>query len=174
MAFLRKYARFLDFLTKILKVIIILLLAGMILVMTYQTIMRYVFHNAQAWCEELSIYMNIAMIMLSLGIACRMDSHLQVDFLTRLYGDKLRCFVMFLFSVAAIVIMGLFSLYTIRLMGHTKASSITMPIAMKQVYSLFPLGGCVTILYSIEVALKNLFGFLNGGKVPELGKENEV
>lgn len=166
MKFLRTYSKFLDQLTKVIKVILALLLAAMVLIMGYQTVMRYLFHSAKPWCEELTIYLHVALVMLALGVACRMDSHLQVDFLTRLYGPKARCLVFSFFSVIAIVVMAVFSIYTFRLMTHTHASSITMPITMKQVYSLFPIGGIVMIIYCVEVALRNLVGFLNGGNLP--------
>ena len=48
---------FLDGLTKVLRVILIVLLAAMVLIMFFQAIMRYVFANAQPWCEELTLYL---------------------------------------------------------------------------------------------------------------------
>lgn len=173
MPFIRGYSKFLDGLTKVLKVALAALLASMILIMAYQSVMRYVFNDAKAWCEELAIYLHIALVMLSLGIACRLDSHLQVDFLTRLYGAKIKCLVFAVFSAIAIVVMCIFSVYSFRLMGHTVASSITMPIKMKQVYFLFPLGSIIMILYCVEVVARNVVGFLNNGVMPELNNEEK-
>lgn len=45
--------------------------------------------------------------MLGLGIASRSDSHLQVDFLTRLYKPKVRCLMAAIWSVVTIVIMAI-------------------------------------------------------------------
>lgn len=173
MKILNAYSKFLNVLTKILKVILIALLAAMTLIMLFQVIMRYVFSNAQPWCEELTIYMSMLSIMLALGIASRSDSHLQVDFLTRLYGPKLRCFMAALWSIVTIIAMVVFAKYGVELIGHAKSRSMTMPITMGQVYTVFPLGSVILILYSIEIAARNLIGFFHGGELPALPSAKE-
>ena len=69
MNILNAYSRFLNALTKILKAVVCFLLAAMVLIMFYQAMMRYVFSNAQPWCEELTLYIGIFNVMLGLGIA---------------------------------------------------------------------------------------------------------
>lgn len=163
---LNAYSKFLDVLTKILRVILIIILAAMVLIMFYQVIMRYVFNNAQPWCEELTLYLGIACIFLGLGIATRKESHLQVDFLIRLYGPRLRCLMTAICSIVAVVIMIIFAYYSVSLIHHATARSVTLPITMAQVYTIFPIGSVLVCLYSLEIIAKNLIGFFNGGKLP--------
>ena len=166
---LNAYSRFLNVLTKILKAILVVFLSAMVLIMIYQVIMRYVFSDAPSWCEELTLYIGIFSIMLGLGIASRSDSHLQVDFLTRLYKPRVRCFMAALWSVVTIILMALFATYSISLMvNHATARSVTLPITMKQIYAAFPIGSAILILYSIEIAARNLVGFFHNGELPAL------
>lgn len=170
---LNAYSRFLNGLTKVIKAIVCVLLAAMVLIMFYQAMMRYVFSNAQPWCEELTLYIGIFNIMLGLGIASRTDSHLQVDFLTRLYGPRLRCLMTAVWAVVAIGIMAAFAYYAVSLIGKATSRSVSLPITMGQVYTAFPIGAAILILYSIEIAARNFVGFLHGGVLPALPGEKE-
>lgn len=171
MKILNAYSKFLDKLTKVLKAILIAMLAVMVLIMFYQVIMRYIFSNAKPWAEELTLYISIFMIMLALGIASRNDSHLQVDFLTRMYKPKMRCFMTAFWSIVSIIVMALFAYFSVSLMGHATARSVTLPITMAQVYTAFPIGAVILILYSIEIAARNIVGFKNNGELPALPSE---
>ena len=169
MKVLNAYSKFLDVLTKILRAILIVLLASMVIIMIYNVICRYIFADAKPWAEELTLYISIFSIMLGLGI----DSHLQVDFLTRLYKPKVRCLMAAIWSVVTIVIMAIFAYYSVSLMvNHATARSVTLPITMKDIYMAFPIGSAILILYSIEIVARNLVGFARGGELPALpGRE---
>lgn len=173
MQVLHAYSRFLDGLTKILRVILIVMLSAMVLIMFYQVIMRYVFSNAQPWCEELTLYLGVFNIFLGLGIATRKESHLQVDFLLRLYSPRVKCLMTAICSMIALVVMVVFAVYSISLMQHATGKSFTMPIKMKQVYAAFPIGSVIVCLYSVEIVARNLIGFFHNGELPSMegGKE---
>lgn len=175
MKFLNNYSKFLNGLSKVLKVVLVCMLSAMVVIIAYQVIMRYVFSNAQPWCEELTIYLAIFSIMLGLGLASRKDSHLQVDFLTRLYPPKMKCLMTAIWSIVAIVIMLVFAYYAISLIGAARAHSVTMPVTMGQIYTAFPIGAIILIVYSIEIVGRNLVGFSNNGVLPVMpGKEEDA
>ena len=91
MKVLNAYSKFLDVLTKILRAILIVLLASMVLIMIYQVIMRYIFSNARPWCEELTLYIAIFSIMLGLGIATiRTMNTIRPAFIQRLLPSLFR------------------------------------------------------------------------------------
>lgn len=168
MQLLHAYSRFLDALTRVLRVILIAMLAAMVLIMFFQVIMRYVFSNAQPWCEELTLYLGVFNIFLGLGIASRQESHLQVDFLLRLYTPRVKCLMTALCSIIAIGVMVVFAVYSVSLMHHATGQSFTMPIKMKQIYAAFPIGSVLVCLYSVEIVARNLIGFFHNGELPEL------
>lgn len=157
---LTQYSRFLDGVQKVLKVLEILLLSAIVLIMVYQCIMRYIFQQAQPWCEELSLYLSIYSVFLGIPIAVRRDSHLQVDFLLSFMSDKTRSFISGISSLAAIVFMGVFFWYSLSLIQHATGASTTLPLRMQDIYYSFPIGAALVILYSIEAAAKNFARFL--------------
>lgn len=65
------YSRLLDGVEKVIKILEILLLAAITLIMIYQCIMRYGFHSARPWCEELALYLSIYSVFLGIPIAVR-------------------------------------------------------------------------------------------------------
>lgn len=157
---LTQYSRFLDGVQKALKVLEILLLSAIVLIMVYQCIMRYIFQQAQPWCEELSLYLSIYSVFLGIPIAVRRDSHLQVDFLLSFMSEKTRSFISCISSLAAIAFMGVFFWYSLSLIQHATGASTTLPLRMRDIYYSFPIGSVLVILYSIEAAAKNLAHFL--------------
>lgn len=50
---IKAYSKFLDILEKLQRAILTVSVPAMVLIMFYQVVMRYVFHNSQAWSEEL-------------------------------------------------------------------------------------------------------------------------
>lgn len=165
------YSRFLDGVQKVLKVLEILLLAAITLIMVYQCVMRYLFQNAQPWCEELSLYLSIYSVFLAIPIAVRRDSHLQVDFLLSFMSRKTRHLISAISAVVAIVFMVVFCKYGISLIGHATSASTTLPLHMRDIYYSFPIGAVLVILFSVEAAAKNFLLFF--GKVPaDSGKED--
>ncbi len=78
---IKAYSKFLDILEKIQKVILTVSVPAMVLIMFYQVVMRYVFHNSPAWSEELVRYLFIFNVMMAAAIAVRRNSHLQIDIL---------------------------------------------------------------------------------------------
>ena len=168
MRVLNAYAKFLDVLTKILRVILIVLLAAMVVIMIYQVVMRYIFSHALPWAEELTLYLCVASVFLALGIATRQESHLQVDFLLSLYGPRMKCLMTALCTIVGVIVMLIFTGYSFSLMQHAIIKSITMPITMKEVYAVFPIGAILVCLYSVEIVAKNMIGFFHNGELPQL------
>lgn len=76
---MKGYGKFLDGIEKIEKLFLAVTVAIMIIVITYQVILRYVFSASNAWSEELARYLFIYDVMVAAAIATRRNSHLQVD-----------------------------------------------------------------------------------------------
>lgn len=168
MSLLRKYSKFLDVIEKVIRVILIFLMAAMVLVMFLQAVMRYVFNNPLAWCEELAVYMMVYCVMLGICIATRRESHLQVDFLLSFCSQRIKCLVTAISSIIAIVVMIFFCTYSISLMEVAVSKSTTMPITMRQIYMVFPVGSILLILFSVENIAKNFIAFKHNGEFPTL------
>lgn len=73
---MKGYGKFLDGIEKIEKLFLAVTVAIMIIVITYQVILRYVFSASNAWSEELARYLFIYDVMVAAAIATRRNSHL--------------------------------------------------------------------------------------------------
>ena len=87
---IKAYSKFLDILEKIQRVILTVSVPAMVLIMFYQVVMRYVFHNSPAWSEELVRYLFIFNVMMAAAIAVRRNSHLQIDIVLNALKPHLR------------------------------------------------------------------------------------
>lgn len=157
---LTHYSRFLDGVQFVLKIVEIILLAGITLIMAYQCVMRYVFNNAQPWCEELSLYMMIYSVFLAIPLAVRYDGHLQVDFLLSFMHMKTRYLISAISALIAAGFMIIFCIYGVSLIEHATGASTTLPLRMRDIYYSFPIGAVLMILFSVEAAAKNFLKFL--------------
>ena len=168
MSFLKAYSKFLDIIQQIVRVLLIILMAGMAVIMFYQAVMRYLFNDPQAWCEELAVYMSVYCVMLGICLATRRESHLQVDFLMSFCSERFKRLVGIATSVVGIIVMALFAYFSFNLMAVAIGKSTTLPLTMRDIYLVFPVGCALLILYSIEGIVKNFIAFKNGGEFPEL------
>ena len=92
---LKGYSKFLDLIEKIERIFLAVAMAVMIVDMTYQVIMRYVFSAANAWSEELAKYLFIFEVMIAAAIAIRKNSHLQIDVLINCFKPRTKtCFTL--------------------------------------------------------------------------------
>ena len=125
---MKGYGKFLDGIEKIEKLFLAVTVAIMIIVITYQVILRYVFSASNAWSEELARYLFIYDVMVAAAIATRRNSHLQVD-----------------------AFIGI-------LKPRTKAIYVSagLKIPMSVPYACMPIGAVLMILTSIEVIMKQL------------------
>lgn len=164
---LRAYSKFLDFLEIIEKAAIAVSFALMIIFMTYQVILRYVFNHSNVWSEELVRYLFILVVMLAAAIAIRRNSHLQIDVLISLFGPKLKSVFTIVATVVGIGFLGLLCKYSVDLVitGMNTATA-GLKISMAIPYAAVPLGCVLMILTSIEVILKNI-DTIRGGKEGE-------
>ena len=62
----------------------------------------------------------------------------------------------------------IFGVYSISLIQHATGRSVTLPVTMGQIYTIFPVGSLLICLYSVELIAKNIIGFLHNGELPKL------
>ncbi len=67
-----------------------LALAGLLLLVFHEVIVRYVFNSPTLYSVELSEYLLIFVAFMSIGWALKGDHHVQVRFVVDLFPDKVR------------------------------------------------------------------------------------
>ncbi len=166
---LKGYSKFLDALEKVEKAILAITVAIMIIIITYQVIMRYVFANANSWSEELARYLFIYDVMIGAAMAIRRNSHLQIDILINLMKPKARILLSIVATLAGMVFIGFLFTYSITLVqtgARTMSAGLGIPMSIP--YACMPIGLVLMFLTSIEFIFKNI------EELRALGKEDQA
>jgi TRAP-type C4-dicarboxylate transport system permease small subunit len=146
--------------TKVLSIILIILMAVMVIDVTWQVFTRFIIKNPSGFTEELAGFLLIWIGLLGASYAYRIKAHLGIDILTaRLTGVKrktseiLVSVIVFLFALFILVIGGL------RLVDITftlKQISPSIGIPMGYIYSVLPITGILFMYYSIVFIIESL------------------
>ena len=154
---IKAYSKFLDILEKIQRIILTVSVPGMVLIMFYQVVMRYVFHNSPAWSEELVRYLFIFNVMMAAAIAVRRNSHLQIDILLNALKPHMRrIFTICATAVGTVFLVYLFILSLELVRSGMPNTSAGLGLPMSVPYTCVPIGTALMVLTSVEVILKNI------------------
>lgn len=152
---MKGYGKFLDGIEKIEKLFLAVTVAIMIIVITYQVILRYVFSASNAWSEELARYLFIYDVMVAAAIATRRNSHLQVDAFIGIL--KTKAIYTVIATIVGIVFLAFLFCYSVVLCQAAAVNvSAGLKIPMSVPYACMPIGAVLMILTSIEVIMKQL------------------
>jgi len=116
-----------------------------------QIVMRFIFHNANSWSEELTRYTFVWLTLLGASVAVRRGRHMKVDF----FIDMIPKNIAKAFKILTnILILGFFLVvikYGIDLVGITyKQLSAGLEIPMAYAYLAIPVGGIFMLIFTIE------------------------
>ncbi len=162
---LSAYSKFLDLIEKVERFFLAISMGVMIVDMTYQVILRYVFSNSNAWSEELARYLFIFEVMVAAAIAIRKNSHLQIDVLINCFKPRTKTAFTLVSTLVGMVFLVCLLVYSIKLVqtGGTNIS-VGLNIPMSIPYATIPLGVVLMLLTSVEVVFKSVKELKEGGK----------
>ncbi|WP_026967614.1 TRAP transporter small permease [Algoriphagus terrigena] len=131
--------------------LLVILMALMVLNVTWQVTSRYVFQSPSSFTDELSRYMLIWVGMLGSAYVAGKNEHLAVDILlTKLKGkaqQKLMILInvcVLVFAVTAMMIGGSNLVYITFILGQKSA---TLQIPLAYVYGIIPFSGILVTYY---------------------------
>jgi TRAP-type C4-dicarboxylate transport system permease small subunit len=157
--------------TKVLSVFLIILMAVIVLDVTWQIFTRFILQHPSSFTEELAGFLLIWIGLLGASYAYFKHAHLGIDILTaRLTGGKritvevLINLIVLLFALFVLVIGG-FRLVDITFTLNQISPSLEIP--MGYVYLVLPLTGLLMMYYSIYFILR----ILKRGKIEEEKEE---
>lgn len=135
------------------------LLLAMTLVMFVGVIFRYVFNASLSWSEELSRYLFIWFIFLSMSYAVTQKAHIRVESLNRIIPKKIRPYINIIGKIIWLGF-GVFVTYLGIKYALTMNTSVSaaMKIPMSIVYLGIPLGYflmSLRLLFQIVESIKN-------------------
>ena len=129
------------YLEKVLKFLVITALGLMLLIVFFQVISRYVFNYTPSFAEELSRYLFVWIVFLSLPLVAQTGGHMAIETITsRLSGVKLKiCRI--LASIFTMTFLSIMTWQGIRMvMIADFQTSPAMVIPMSWVYVVIPFG----------------------------------
>ncbi len=140
-------------LDKIVAGALIILMALMVINVTWQVMSRYIFQNPSSYTDELSRYMLIWLGMLGAAYVAGQDQHLAIDILPRKLSGipKTRLMIVInalvLFFALAVMVLGGSNLVYITYLLQQKSATLQVPLAF--VYTIIPISGLLVIYYQI-------------------------
>jgi len=138
-------------LDKVIGIALILLMAAMVLNVTWQVVSRYVLQNPSSFTDELSRYMLIWLGMLGSAYVAGQNQHLAIDILpNKLEGIKKERLLIFIAAVVlvfglVVMIIGGANLLFITFMLGQKSATLQLPLAY--VYAIIPISGLLVVVY---------------------------
>ena len=138
---------------KIVAITLIILMALMVVNVTWQVASRYILQNPSSFTDELSRYMLIWLGMLGAAYVAGQDQHLAIDILPRKLSGvpKMRLMIIInslvLFFVLSVMVLGGSNLVYITYILQQKSATLQVPLAF--VYTIIPISGLLVIYYQI-------------------------
>jgi TRAP-type C4-dicarboxylate transport system permease small subunit len=149
-----------DIITRILSTVLIVLMAVMVLDVTWQVFTRFILKNPSGFTEELAGFLLIWIGLLGSSYAYYVKAHLGIDILTaKLTGVKKKVSeitvsaIVFLFALLLLVIGGL---RLVDIVFTLEQISPAIGIPMGYIYLVLPLTGILFMYYAVYFIMESL------------------
>jgi TRAP-type C4-dicarboxylate transport system permease small subunit len=157
---------------KIVAKILIVLMAAIVLDVTWQVVTRFILRNPSSFTEELAGFLLIWIGLLGASHALYTKAHLGIDLLTyKLEGFRRRVIDVVIYSFVLlfalfVMVIGGFKLVSLTLRLNQISPAIN--IRMGYVYTVLPISGVLMMLYSFGFILKALKGSEDKPQEPQV------
>ena len=136
-----------------------LCLAGLLSVVIYGVVMRYVFNDAPAYVEQLALLLVVSVAMFGASAGVRDAGHIGLDSLIKVLPAKVQFWCKFVVQLF-IIVFALALLVGGALMAHSTHASTIPTLGMSEAVRYVPvlMSGVLIILFSIEHMLAQFAG----------------
>ncbi|GEM79085.1 TRAP transporter small permease [Vibrio superstes] len=130
-----------------------LLLAVIVILITMQVVMRYVFQNALSWSEELTLWTFIWFIWIGIAYAFKERKHVKVTFFQDLLPSKVKKVIEIMIDIAVVVFLltmtyQSYKLITLPYVLSQKSVVLNLPIAV--MYASAPVGSLLSVFRIVQ------------------------
>ncbi len=143
--------RLFDVVEKVVKNLMLLLLAGMVVLISMQVGFRYILNRPLAWTEEVARHLLIWAALLGTALAYRRRGHLGMDVLvlqlSKTWQRRIEGIV-HLLSAAFFGVLFFNGIPLVERTMHQLSSAIRIP--MGYIYASVPAGSALVVLFAIE------------------------
>jgi C4-dicarboxylate transporter DctQ subunit len=163
-SFRKQHMRLLDSIDKYFSACECIFIGGVILftsmLLFVNVIMRYIFHNAIYWSEELVRYTMVWLIFLGGSQVAKNEGHIAVDVVLRalpLSGRKFMNCLLDCVGIAFCLILAYFSYIQTERVYLSRQVSPAMEMPMWIAYAAIPVGGLFMAIRYVQALLSRLF-----------------
>jgi TRAP-type C4-dicarboxylate transport system permease small subunit len=127
---------------------------GVVCLVSYGVIARFLLHKGTAWGEELPLFFNVWFSMLAIPLVLRRRGHIAIEFFVRLFPTKVQ-HVFIKFVDLLIFAFGVYLIwYGVKIVSISmKARMATVGWPLGFFYLSVPIGGVVVVLISLQFLL---------------------
>ncbi|MDU0352583.1 TRAP transporter small permease [Paraglaciecola aquimarina] len=143
---------FIEHLDKVLRVTLAILMALLVVDVTWQVLTRFILPQPSSFTEEVARFTLIWVSLIGGALAYRTHSHLGFDLIVRnlslsnaIFTYRLCCVLVAIFAISVLLIGGC---NLVSLTWSLGQQSPVLNIPMAAVYIVIPLSGCLFLLYS--------------------------
>lgn len=135
------------------------ILAFILIVLSYQVILRFVFHSTNSWSEELSRYMFVWFVYVTASYAIYKNAHIKIDAFSKIYPLIIRPYIKVLGNIIFLVYAAAVTYYSADyVMDIWKSNQISLGLGVKMayMYAAIPVGHGIMTLRLIQLSYKML------------------
>ena len=146
--------KLIDIIDRCLEWIMVILMAVLVIDVTWQVVSRYLLGEASSFSEEVARYLLIWIGLLGSSYAYRKKMHLAFDLITNKVTGRIKFWMelvihacIIFFSVVVLIFGGW---YLVQLTWELNQLSASLQISLSYVYFALPLSGLLMVLYAIN------------------------
>jgi TRAP-type C4-dicarboxylate transport system permease small subunit len=155
-------------------IILVTMFSGMVAVIFYQVIMRYVFSNSSSWSEELGKFLFVWISWLGISIGARRMEHIKISLVVDKMPFKAARLTNLLTELIVIIISGITAWYAYTLViSQYSVPFAAIKISMSFGYLAVLVGCFLMCIRSIYAAYLALRGLIDGPRQIEAAEGGE-
>lgn len=158
MTVFKKYIKAMDYVNRITGWIVAIMMAVMVVLISWQVYARFLGGESLTWSEEISRFIMVWSVMLGTALCLRRSQLIAVEFVPEIVGDKWRKVIKLITHILNSVFFFIITYYgwilAINLISQEAAAS---GLSMFWAYASLPVSGLLMFLNTIVVVIE-LFG----------------
>ena len=156
------FDRFLDFISAVVKYVILVMTTCIFIIVLFTVFSRYLFNYVASWSEEVPRYLLVWIGFLGAALAVRQNEHIGFDYIFNKLpptGQKILALLLNLGIVIIGLIMLVYGFDFVKQFGGDWMESI--PFTNIWFYSSLPVTGALILLYVLREEIKGIIALLN-------------
>lgn len=160
-AFLRHYINFTKLVNKIFTKTSGFLILVIAILLFQDVIRRYFFNDPTSWALDISRFILVYVVFLSIAPALEGGQHVTVDFLKEVISENkqrwLNIVIFLLVAIFGVILCWKLSMVTLDAIKDNRMFPIQTPVPVKYVYAIGPIGALQFTLTAMSLMIKSIY-----------------